>query len=257
MFFPRFERALSSCNIQVEYLKGCKDIWARDYMPVQVTQDHFVQFVYDPDYLKYKKYRKTIPDVDAICKAIGISTQKSNLIVDGGNVVKTTDKVIMCDKVFNENPHLSEKDLIKQLHELFQVDKVIFVPWDKNDIIGHADGMVRFIDNNTVLINDYSKEKPEYQRSFRMALHNTGLDWEELPYNPYDNRKSISAIGVYINFLQMKQAIVAPIFKTSDDERTLRILERVFKGQKVEPVESNELAEDGGIINCITWNISV
>jgi agmatine deiminase len=50
------------------------------------------------------------------------------LIVDGGNISRTTDKVIMCDKGFNENKNLSEKEVIKQIKELFQIDKLFFVP---------------------------------------------------------------------------------------------------------------------------------
>ena len=39
-------------------------IWARDYMPVQVSKDKFVLFRYDPDYLKdYPEYK---PDTSAI-----------------------------------------------------------------------------------------------------------------------------------------------------------------------------------------------
>ena len=178
------------------------------------------------------------------------------MVVDGGNVSKTKDKVIMCDKVFAENNHLSEKEVIRQLENLFQVDKLYFVPWDVNDFTGHADGMVRFIDRNTVLINDYSKEEPEFQRCFRMALHNAGLDWIELPYNPPYDPTYISARGLYLNFLQMKQAIIVPTFKSKFDDKAIKVLEQVFKGQTIATIESNELANKGGIINCISWNIS-
>lgn len=255
-FFQRFEKVLNDCNINFQFLPDTKDIWAVDFMPVQISKDKFVQFTYNPDYLQPKKYQKTIPDVDSICKAINLTTTKSNLIVDGGNVSRTTDKVIMCDKVFHENKHISERDLIKQLKDLFQVDKLFFVPWDINDFTGHADGMVRFIDSNTVLINDYSKENAEFQRCFRMSLHNAGLDWIELPYNPPNDPTLTSARGLYLNYLQMNQAVIVPTFKTKVDEQAVKVLEKVFKGQTIATVDSNELADEGGILNCITWNIT-
>lgn len=256
-FFQRFEKVLGRCKIMFEFLPNCKDIWAVDFMPVQVSRDKFVQFIYNPDYLKPKKFKKTISDVGSICKSIKLTTQKTKLIVDGGNVSRAADKVIMCDKVFAENKNLSEKEVIKQLQDLFQVDKLYFVPWDTNDFTGHADGMVRFIDSNTVLINDYSHEEPEFQRSFRKALHNAGLDWIELPYNPPNDPTLISARGLYLNYLQMEQAIIVPTFKTKYDDKAIKILEQVFKGQTIATVESNELADKGGILNCITWNIVV
>ena len=115
--------------------------------------------------------------------------------------------------------------------------------------------MVRFIDNNTVLINDYSKENVEFQRCFRMSLHNAGLDWIELPYNPANDSTLTSARGLYLNYLQMQQAIIVPTFKTKYDDKALKVLEQVFKGQTFATVESNKIANDGGILNCITWNI--
>lgn len=256
-FFRRFEKVLNDCNINFQFLQNTKDIWAVDFMPVQISRDKFVRFTYNPDYLQSKKYQKTISDVDSICKAINLTTIKSRLIVDGGNVSRSTDKVIMCDKVFHENKHIPEKDLIKQLKNLFEVDKLFFVPWDINDFTGHSDGMVRFIDSDTVLINDYSKENPEFQRCFRMSLHNAGLDWIELPYNPSINDTAYeSAEGLYLNYLQMKQAVIVPTFKTKYDDKALKVLEQVFKGQTIAAVDSNEVAKHGGILNCITWNIS-
>jgi agmatine deiminase len=256
-FFQRFEKVLNDCHINFQFLPDTKDIWAVDFMPVQISKDKFVRFTYTPDYLLTpKKYQKTISDVDSICKAINLTAIKSKLIVDGGNISRTTDKVVMCDKVFHENKHISERDLIKQLKTLFEVDKLFFVPWDTNDFTGHADGMVRFIDGNTVLINDYSKENPEFQRCFRMSLHNAGLDWVELPYNPPNDPKSISARGLYLNYLQMKQAVIVPTFKTKFDDKALKVFEQIFKGQPITTIASNELADEGGILNCITWNIA-
>jgi len=254
-FFQRFKNVLKSCNIEFQFLPNTKDIWAVDFMPIQISKDRFVQFTYNPDYLQPKMRHKTISNVDSICDAIGLETVKSKLIVDGGNISRTTDKVIMCDKVFYENKSIPEKDLIKQLKELFQVEKLYFIPWDEDDFTGHADGMVRFIDNDTVLINDHSNENFEFQISFRMSLHNAGLDWIEIPYNPPLDPTFTSAEGLYLNYLQMKQAVVIPTFNSKVDEKAIRILEQVFKGQTIATVDSNELADEGGVLNCITWNI--
>lgn len=254
-FLERFKKVLTENNIPYKFLPNTKDIWAVDYMPVQISTDKFVQFDYKPDYLQNKTQLKTVSDVDSVCKSIPLTPLKSKLVVDGGNVIRTTEKVIMCDKVFKENAGFSEKELIKQLKDTFEIDNLFFVPWDKSDFTGHADGMVRFVDSDTVLINDLSQEKPEFQRAFRMALHNAGLDWIEIPYNPYDNKPSSSAQGIYLNYLQMKQGVIVPIFKRKEDDKAVKILEEVFKGQTIATVDSNEIAKEGGILNCITWNI--
>jgi agmatine deiminase len=256
--FSRFERLLNSLEIPFEFLEPTKDIWAVDFMPVQISKSLFVRFTYNPDYLRTNAGRKTISDVDAICNSIGLHPTKSELIVDGGNISRWKDKVIMCDKVFHENDHIQEKDVIKELVDVLQIDKLIFVPWDPNDFTGHSDGMVRFIDENTVLINDYSKEDPAFQRAFRMSLYNAGLDWIEFPYDPPNNDPTlVSARGLYLNYLQMDQAVIMPAFKNKLDEKAYYILEEVFNDQVILTLESNDLAKDGGILNCITWNIAV
>jgi agmatine deiminase len=254
-FFNRFAEVLKDCNIHFRFLPYTKDIWAVDFIPIQISTDEFVQFTYNPDYLQAQKYRSTISDVDRICEAIKLPTTKSKLVVDGGNVIRATTQVIMCDKVFNENKHISERDLIKQLKELFLVDKLFFIPWDKDDFIGHADGMVRFIDDKTVLINNYTLEEPSFQRSLRMAIHNAGLEWIELPYSPPKNTNIDCADGLYLNYLQMQHAIIMPTFNCKDDENAYKVFEKVFKGQTIVTVDSKEIAKDGGVLNCITWNI--
>jgi agmatine deiminase len=256
VFFERFKKVLSDNSIEPKYLPNTKDIWAVDYMPIQISENKFVQFNYNPDYLQSKTQLKTISNVDEICAMIDIKPIKSNLIVDGGNIIRSKNKVIMSDKVLKENPLISEKDLIKQLKDVLEIEKLFFVPWDKSDAIGHADGMLRFIDDDTVLINNYAEEKPEYQRAFRMALNNSGLDWEELPYNPYKNKSYTSAEGIYVNYLQMQDLIIFPIFNQNEDDAAVKKMEQTFKSHKIITLKSNEVAQKGGVLNCITWNMN-
>jgi agmatine deiminase len=254
-FYERFKSLLNENKIEFELLPNTKDVWAVDFMPVQIEENKFVRFTYNPPYLQSKKYLKTISNTDEICKALNIETIKSEIIIDGGNVTKYTDKVIMTDRIFRDNPNIERKNLIKQLEQLFQIDKIVLVPEQPFDFTGHSDGMVRFIDNHNVIINDYSKEKPEFSRAFEIALHNAGLNYEKIPYNVYENPSNDYANGDYINYLQMENIIIVPTFNFKEDELAVRQLEQIFYSKKVVTIEGNEIANDGGIINCITWNI--
>lgn len=254
-FYKRFEKVLKDCNIPFDFLPQTKDVWAVDFMPIQTDLNKFVRFVYNPAYLQAKKYLKTISDVDRICKAIGIETIKTDIIIDGGNITRWTSKVIMTDRVFKDNPTYERKKLIKDLYELLQVDKLYFVPEQPGDFTGHSDGMIRFVDEHTVVINDFKKEKEEFYRAFEIAIHNTGLDYITIPYNVYDNKSINHANGNYINYLQMGNTIIIPTFDIKEDDIAVRQLETVFAGQTINTVESNEIAYDGGILNCVTWNI--
>jgi agmatine deiminase len=260
-FFKDFERILNELSINYKFLPGTKDVWAVDYMPVQVAIDKFIQFIYDPKYLHDKDpvidkiWQKTISDTAAICKSIGIKTIKSQIKVDGGNVMRSPNKVLVTNKIFSENPDINEKQLIKELKVLFDVDALIILPKDPTDFTGHADGMVRFIDDNRVFINKYGVQDKKLERAIKDCLLNANLDWVEILYNPYDNKTNMDAKGVYINYLQMEDVVIMPVFGIPEDDIALQQLENVFGANAVKTIESSELAKQGGVLNCISWNI--
>ncbi len=130
-----------------------------------------------------------------------------------------------------------------------------FIPEQPGDFTGHADGMIRFLDEHTVLVNDYSKEKEWFRRSFEIAVHNTGLEAITIPYNVYENKSINHANGDYINYLQMKDIVFVPIFGMKEDEVVVKQFDELFQRQRIETIDSNEIAFDGGILNCITWNV--
>jgi agmatine deiminase len=253
-FYQRFEQALKKYDIQYNFLKPTKNLWAVDYMPVQVGED-FVQFNYNPDYLQSKNWQKTISQIDKICANLSITPVKTDIKADGGNIILNGNKAILCDKIFRENRNYPEKELISKLKQLLQVDHLYFVPQEPGDYAGHADGMVRFLENNNLLINDYSQEKNKsFARSFKTAILNTGLDYIEIPYNPYSNKKYDSARGIYINYLDLKQAVFVPVFDLPEDQKVIDHFVQLFN-KPVVPVLANEIAEEGGLLNCVSWGV--
>ena len=250
-FYGEFEKVLQQYNINFKQLSNTNDIWAVDFMPIQIEKDKFLQFVYRPDYLvNNKKKHKFITDASLACEAIGIKPIKYDIVLDGGNVIRTKDRVIMCEKVFKENKIIKKGDLIGQLKEAFQVDRITFIPQDPYDKIGHADGMIRFLTDDTVLINEYSSE--DYILKERLL---TILKYIEIPYNPYSNDKKDDAKGIYINYLQMEQTIILPIYGMEEDIVAIKQFEELFSTNNIATIDSKEIALGGGILNCLSWNI--
>ena len=254
-FFERFRIALRELNIPHALLPDTKDIWAKDFMPVQLDRSEYIQFVYDPDYLKKPEYQHLLTDSNCVCDAIELRRKKSQVVLDGGNVIRSADKVLLCEKVFKENPNRSRSELTDELVELFKTDKIIFLPWDKNDFTGHADGMVHFVDEHTVIINEATGENLQFEKKLRTTLKNARLTIIELPYSPPDDPTYLSAKGLHLNFLQMKQGIIVPVFEQSTDERAVQTIENTFTGQMIIALNCEEIAAAGGVLNCISWNI--
>lgn len=254
-FYKRCQKVLHDCNISFQLLPGTKDVWAVDYMPVQVKKEKFVRFVYNPKYLQGKADKKYISDSDAICQTIGIETFKSDIVLDAGNVVKSENKVIITERVFEENSSIERESLIQQLKSLFETEEVIFIPEQPYDFTGHADGMIRFVNDDVVVINDFKNEDAGFQKAFMNAIEKAGLEFIKLPYNPYQNKNDIDAKGTYINYLQMKDVVLIPVFGLKEDGAAVYKLEEIFEGSVVKTIDSTAIARDGGVLNCISWNI--
>ncbi len=246
---------LSENQIPYAYLTNTQDIWCMDYMPIQKDEQTFIQFRYNPDYLKGDQWKPYKTDPLAVTQHLGIDTLHADLVFDGGNLIKGKDWIIVTDKVFVENPSRNRKTIVNELENLFEA-KPIIIPRDPDDFTGHADGMVRYYNDNTVLINRYrANDKPAFQKRFKTALRKEGLHLIEVPYNPYRNADYDSAVGMYINYLQVKDLVVVPTFGLLEDELALRQFEDLFPFCDVVGLESRVIAVQGGVLNCITWNI--
>lgn len=255
-FNAEFEAVLQKANVHYGFLPQTKDVWAVDYMPIQIDRNEFLNFKYYPDYLiDTIKWKNTISDTELICKLINLKVKVSDIVVDGGNVIRSENKVIMCDKVFFENPGMSFTQLTSTLEQLFQVDKIIFIPTHPQDKIGHADGLVRFYNDDTVLLNNFSKIDCRYEISIKSALKNAGLNFIEVPYNPYQNKTNLDATGIYMNYLEVGKTIVLPSFGMIEDNQAVKKFEELYPKHSIFSVDASELAKSGGILNCVTWNI--
>jgi agmatine deiminase len=258
-YYPRFFRCFSEIlteeGVSYRLLPHTKDVWARDYMPLQVDQNTFVQFSYAPSYLKTAADRSTISDVDLIVADLGIRPTKSSIIIDGGNVVYTRRKAILSSRVFRDNPQFKKEDVCSAILDILNLEEVIIIPESPDDLTGHADGMLRFIDDDTVLMNDFSQEPASFREALDKTLKSHGLKTVILPYQPYQNIHIHQANGVYINYLQMQDKLFFPVFGLKEDEMALSIVSKVFPKDRIIPVDCNDIARDGGILHCITWNI--
>jgi agmatine deiminase len=253
---PEVYRALLEAmgSEDVALIPDTKDIWCRDYMPVQTRSHRFIQFTYTPDYLRGYEHLRTPPEV---CRLPFMTNYFfSSLIVDGGNVVSNGSLKILTDKVFSENPELSPSAVRNQLETLLE-SECLFVSVEPRDKVGHADGLVRFVSENMVIINDYSDVDPLFGRRLRTSLEKRGLDVEVLPYVPEEAMGADglpSAVGLYLNFLRVGNLVLVPVYGLPEDELALRKIESVLAGVRVIPVPSLHLAKEGGVLNCVTWN---
>lgn len=250
-FYKRFINLLQTNKIPFGIIKNTNDIWVRDYMPVQIYKNHFVQYCYNPDYLQgSEEDKESITDANAICQNLSIPCYKTELVIDGGNVVKAGRYVIMTEKVYAENKHLSPAEIRKQLKEMFHCD-VLMLPWDKYEKYGHADGIVKAIDDKTVLLTNYEDYDSKISAKFEEKLSQHFIV-KKLYYNVAQRSNYNWA---YINFLRIGKYIILPGLGIPEDNQAFEQIRNYYPDCTILQIDALEVVCKGGALNCITWNI--
>lgn len=310
--YEEIARALEGTGKLIE-VKNTSDIWMRDYMPIQIDENTFVTYQYSPDYLWSPERRKYITSRFSTPAKIraneekepllpfyrpGVELRECRLILDGGNVVVCGDKIILTDKVFIENRPKSKDQIVGELRRAFGKE-VIIIPSDPYEIeearnidsqkpcelpLCHADGVLAPIDDESILIADYSDDPlgyvpqlmnmlSQYFKPENIKHFDFGELWKEDTW-------------VYINFLRLGDLVLMP--ELPGEEALNNMAENQLKkylgindvkridtsfisfGKKRTPKDSNHTAPDtptlptektdttdnyGGALHCITWEV--
>ena len=244
--------ALNSLQIEHRELKYTNDYWCRDYMPVMIFDDGvYSKYHYRPDYLsENEKYHSYITNQDDACRGLNLFTPTNmNIVFDGGNYVRCGSKVIMTDKIFMENPAWPLLDLCRHLQESLCAE-IIIIPWDMRDRCGHADGMVTYLGDDKVLLNNC------WNKAFRNRLLKKIDPHFEVVELKYDCKKDKDS-WCYLNYLRLPNAILLPCLSENIDcENDIAAIEtfgNLFPNLKIEPIYSKPLINKGGALHCVTW----
>ncbi|MDX5428504.1 MAG: agmatine deiminase family protein, partial [Bacteroidota bacterium] len=109
--------AFKAVGVQGLELSNTRDIWCRDYMPICSANLDWVQFEFDPKYLKEKKYLSLKTDPIYVLKELDLEHRRSSIKLEGGNFVCYGTHGVMTERVFEENPTFSKSQLIAKIQE--------------------------------------------------------------------------------------------------------------------------------------------
>ena len=293
---------LKSCIKQFansEILYNTRDVWARDYMPIQLTHDIYLSYTYKPDYLhdypqcvtNWQVHHVHSQSQYAKGEHFDFKVIQIPLILDGGNVVKAIVNnkpcFIMCDKVLQENNvnynefQIWWKNWWKDNFDGTEMG-IVLLPWEgiKDNPIGHADGMVRYISEGQVLMTNYldfdKKYGGKYGCHMKEELEKGGFTVYALHFSDkFDCSTDPSFCALfdntwcYINYLQVGNKILLPsLGYESLDEEAKRQIDEVFNIEThttdIQLIDVSMVAivddmgkgyNSGGALNCLTWTI--
>ena len=245
---------LDKYDIDYELIANTRDVWMRDYMPIQKSNGDFVRYIHRPDYLKGYESLRTDPHIASkfLENVIDIP-----LNLDGGNIVRSQNKIICTDKIFKANDKFIKDKIIDILKASLDISEVIIIPEQPLDMTGHSDGLVRFIDENKVMIAPYNSEDIEFEKSLIVSLLKHGLEIVTLPKKGYFKEKDGAVWIPHINYMQVENLIVVPIVGPKADDEVIEFFEKCFPTCSIETLDSTKVIEQGGALNCISWNIKI
>ena len=287
------KKALKNNGIKYSDIKRTKDIWARDYMPIQIAPKTFVCYKYRPDYLlnpseneKYittkfydKKSILATPEREQcpLLHGKGIDLRNCDLVLDGGNIVLCGNKIILTDKVLRENESKTKEQIKAELKEAFRVEHVILIPSDPYEIdecskynelpLCHADGILAPIDDNRILISDYSNDEKGYVNELKTILSKY-FEQENIQQFKFGDKRTDNS-WIYINFLRVGNVVLMPTVGNEEnpndadsicDRLALKQLQDILGVEKVIPINTRYLTlenpeNNGGSLHCVSWNV--
>ncbi len=239
-----------------------RDIWMRDFSLSNATNPIMFRYTSEAQGAGEKGQQ----DADAVQESFaqlvssaGLLFLESDLLNDGGNFVDDyAGNVVVSTKFLKDNA-LSEDEARARLTALPNIKHVAFIEADEQGGLEHADGVVSFVDTNTLIINSYPQDTPyskQLKADLRRGLPSVIIHDIVTPYDDnkvYDARFG-SACGLYTNALVTPERIYLPQFGIPEDKVALEQV-KAITSREVIPVISNKVCQMGGGVRCMSWQL--
>ncbi|MBN8569621.1 MAG: agmatine deiminase family protein [Ignavibacteria bacterium] len=271
------QKKFISSNITIKSFSELGGIWVRDWGPFQVTQKDLSIIYYKAKYCYeyYPENEKIYGEKDnnagyELCDLLSSLNPNTliedlDLYLDGGNLTHNEDgTAIITEKLLIDNSSKHSPNQIENvLKSKFGFNKIIFIPVEPCDVLGHTDGIVRFISKDKLLLAQYPEQyiigneylnqvKDILKRELPSKIQIIRLQIEQ----PKDHSSSgvYSAWGNYINFLQVNNKVFFPWYEANNfGEVSFKTLQTELpKCDIVKIPDVDSLSTNGGVLNCIT-----
>lgn len=254
------------------------DIWMRDCLGF-MTDNTFIKPIYFPKYCDYKNrwnYFKRINKLsrEIINHFINKPIIDLPLIWDGGNLVNNSQYGFITNKIIEDNPTFTKEYIENIIKDKLGIQPLI-INKSIDDVIGHIDGYMSFINENNIAISSYPnmpflKKDNEYLEYLSNYSIGRGLAVTRINDRPIDEaiacncnsfkRKGCyyTAKGNYVNNLRINDTIILPEYTLSTKRETNyynQSNKEIYQsiGFDVKTVNCDQLAQFGGSLHCLSF----
>lgn len=258
----------------VEYFRvPTNEPWCRDHGPIFLVNDATREVaVADFDFNAWGgKYEGT--DLDrkvpsAVAEILGFRCFKNPMVLEGGAIdVNGTGSLLTTRSCLlnpNRNPGLSQADTESNLRGWLGVRNILWLGdgIEGDDTDGHVDDLTRFVAKSRVVTavednpDDANRGILEANLAALRELRDEDgapLDIVTLPMPAgrleWEGQRLPAS---YANFLVLNGGVLMPVFGDPRDDEAGAILELIFPGRKVVPVDCRELIIGLGTVHCLS-----
>jgi agmatine/peptidylarginine deiminase len=274
----RLKHKFPKKQIEIVIEDSWDEIWLRDVLGI-IKDDYIIKPQYEPNYCNYVLANRNLRQLNngAIRLAeeyIKMGVIQLPLKFDGGNFVANQNFAFMTDKVLSDNK-ITQKEVVTIIKDSLGLIPII-VPSNKGDVLGHIDGYMSFLDEETICITEYPKMEifkndNDYSNILRGICHD--LNFRTITINDRPLNYSIkcecelqkerkcctyTANGNYINFLRLNNTIILPEYTLTTLKETIyynNINEEILSnlGFQVIKINCDTLAQHGGSLRCLSF----
>ena len=246
--------------------------WCRDLGPIFVKRPEAPRLAIND--FGYNAWGGKYPPFDLddvvptrIARHFGLPCFEPPFILEGGSIdpngcgtLLTTESCLLNP---NRNPLMSKEQIEQGLRDYLGVQQILWLGdgIEGDDTDGHVDDITRFVSRETVVtVVEPDKTDPNHlplqenlERLQEMSLSDgTPLKVVELPMPPRIDREGLRLPASHANFYIANTSVLLPAFGGASDQAAVSILQDLFPGRKIVPIDCRELIWGLGAFHCLT-----
>lgn len=231
------------------------DIWMRDFTTVNPLDP--IQFTYTDASMSLNLSKQVQQSFIDFAYENYLDFKKTNYWIDGGNIVDNYEGRIITTDRFLEDNFLNYNQGVAFLKDKLKASEVAILPAD-DEVLAHADGMVMWVAEDVLLVNDYSDDpafRKEVMDELNYAFPNVEIIELPLDYSGNGWGKIQSACGININSILTFRNLYVPTFGMQHEAAALDLIEESSDRNVIE-VNAEGVCEMGGSVRCLTWQVA-
>ena len=246
--------------------------WCRDHGPIflkraEAPETVIVDWDYNAWGGKYPPHDLDDAVPTHIAELLGLPVYAPGMILEGGSIEVNGSGTLLttrnCLLNPNRNPHLSQAEIEERMREYLGVHHFLWLGdgIEGDDTDGHIDDLTRFVSRSMVVtVVEPNSEDPNHgplTENLRalagMCVEDgTPLDVRHLPMPARIDREGLRLPASYANFYIANKVVLLPVFNDPKDAEAVSVLEPLFPGRRVVPIDCTELIWGLGAFHCLT-----